>query len=70
MAADADRDFEAVLPAKRLDQYYFPTRYPNGLPGGVPSRYFDDPVEAEQAMRLARGVLDLAERKLKETENG
>jgi hypothetical protein len=32
----------------------------------VPSRYFDDPEEAEEAMLLARGVIDLVERKLNE----
>jgi hypothetical protein len=26
--------------AQQLDQYYVPTRYPNGLPGGVPSEVF------------------------------
>lgn len=31
--AEADR-WEA---ARRLDQYYVPTRSPNGLPGGVPA---------------------------------
>lgn len=27
---------------KRLDQFYIPTRYPNGLPGGVPHEFFDE----------------------------
>ena len=26
--------------ARRLDQLYIPTRYPNGLPGGVPAEVF------------------------------
>jgi hypothetical protein len=26
--------------AQQLDQYYVTTRYPNGLPGGVPSELF------------------------------
>jgi len=26
--------------AQQLDQYYIPTRYPNGLPGGVPAEVF------------------------------
>ncbi len=53
---------------RRLDRYYIPTRYPNGLPGGVPSQYFDDPEEAKEAMQLAKSVIDLVERKIKETE--
>jgi HEPN domain-containing protein len=56
--AEIDPAFREVAGAKKLDRYYIPTRYPNGLPGGVPSRYFDDPVEAEEAMQLAKNVLD------------
>ncbi|HLG30969.1 MAG TPA: HEPN domain-containing protein [Candidatus Brocadiales bacterium] len=52
----------------RKNRYYIPTRYPNGLPGGVPSQYFDDPEEAKEAMQLAKSVIDLVERKIKETE--
>jgi len=26
--------------AKRLDRFYIPTRYPNGLPGGTPYQVF------------------------------
>lgn len=66
MAVEIDHDFGDVGSAKKLDQYYIPTRYPNGLPGGVPSRYFDDPKEAEEAMKLAKNVIDLVERKIQE----
>lgn len=68
-ASALDPEFRAVSLAKRLDQYYIPTRYPNGLPGGVPSRFYDDPAEAAEAARLAREVLDLVERKLGAPEN-
>lgn len=64
MAVKIDSDFKKVASAKKLDRYYIPTRYPNGLPGGVPSRYFDDPEEAEEAMRLAKSVIDLVEMKI------
>jgi Uncharacterized conserved protein related to C-terminal domain of eukaryotic chaperone, SACSIN len=63
---EIDEDFKAIRDAKKLDRYYFPTRYPTGLPGVVPSRYFKDPEEAEEAMLLAKGVIDLVERKLNE----
>ncbi len=66
MAAETDPDFRQVAGAKKLDRYYILTRYPNGLPGGVPSRYFDDPKEAEEAMEMAKGVIDLVEKKLEE----
>jgi HEPN domain-containing protein len=45
----------------RLDQYYIPTRYPNALLGGVPSRFYDDREEAREAMELTRAVLELVE---------
>jgi HEPN domain-containing protein len=34
--------------AKRLDRFYIPTRYPNGLPGGSPFQVYlaDDLIEA------------------------
>jgi HEPN domain-containing protein len=64
MILEIDTDFNSALQAKKLDKYYIPTRYPNGLPGGVPSRYFDDPVEAEEAMKLAKIIIDLVEKKI------
>jgi HEPN domain-containing protein len=63
-SAATDPEFESLRPAKRLDQYYIPTRYPNGLPGGIPSRFYDDPDEAAEASRLAAAVLELVGRKL------
>lgn len=59
MAVEIDPEFEKIVSTKKLDQYYIPTRYPNGLPGGVPSRYYDDPEEAMQAKDLAEGVIKL-----------
>ncbi len=67
IACEADQDFQEVTGAKKLDSYYIPTRYPNSLPGGVPSRYFDDPEEAEEAMELAKSVIDLVNRKTGKT---
>jgi len=64
MAVEVDADFEKVAAAKKLDRYYIPTRYPNGLPGGVPSRYFDDPEEAKGAMQLAKNLIELVRKKL------
>jgi hypothetical protein len=40
----------------------------DGLPGGVPSRYFDDPQEAEEAMELAMRMIELVEKKVMGTE--
>jgi len=68
MSVEIDTDFSQVVQAKKLDKYYIPTRYPNGLPGGIPSRYFDDPVEAEEAMRLAKGVIELVAKKITDNQ--
>ena len=66
MAVELDSTFKEVSKAKKLDQYYILTRYPNGLPGGIPSRYFDDPKEAEEAMHLTEMVIALVEKKIQE----
>jgi len=60
-----DMDFTEAKDAKKLDEYYYITLYPNWLPGDVPSRFFDDPDEAEEAMCLAKSVVELVERKIK-----
>jgi len=64
MAIEIDFEFKEIATVKKLDQYYIPTRYPNGLPGGIPSRYYDDPIEAENAMTLAKDLIDLVEKKI------
>ena len=64
MCIEIDPDFNKIKQAKKLDKYYIPTRYPNGLPGGIPSRYFDDPTEAEEAMKLSKEVIELIEKKI------
>lgn len=64
IAIDIDTEFNKVVSVKKLDQYYIPTRYPYGLPGGIPSRYYDDPKEAEDAMLLAKKAIELIEMKI------
>ncbi len=44
---------------RRLDRFYIPTRYPNGLPGGVPAGIFTAG-DLDQAVRDAATVLDAA----------
>jgi HEPN domain-containing protein len=45
--------------AARLDQFYIPTRYPNGLPGGVPAEVFG-PEQAEDALTQAADFIERA----------
>jgi HEPN domain-containing protein len=49
-----------------LDNYYIPTRYPNGLPASIPARVFNKKA-AKEALTLAEKTLTLARKKLKGT---
>lgn len=40
-----------------LDKFYIPTRYPNGLPGGLPSEAYNE-TEARQAMSWATEIIE------------
>lgn len=63
-AAEDDLDFAAVAPELApLDQYYIPTRYPNALPGGIPSRAYVAE-DARRAIALAERTLALVASKL------
>ena len=64
LAASIDPDFDSLRNAKRLDDYYIPTRYPNGLPGGIPAEYYDDPDEAEKALAWSEGIIKLVRKKV------
>jgi len=67
---EQDADFGNIEAAAKLDEYYIPTRYPNGLPGGIPSRFFRDEKEAEEAKVLAKMVIDLVKQKTNFVEPG
>ena len=45
--------------AQQLDQYYIPTRYPNGLPDGIPADVFTR-TQAEAAVAGTQRIIDLA----------
>ena len=46
-----------------LDQYYIPTRYPNGLPDGAPFEVYTRS-QAEEALATAADVLSLAKQRI------
>ena len=57
-AGDVEGAFEELHPKLApLDKFYIPTRYPNGLPGGIPSEAFSA-ADAESAIELAALALD------------
>ena len=54
-------DFEA----RYLDAYYIPTRYPNGLPGGIIPSDFYTKVEADKCVKASEKIMRLAEASIK-----
>ena len=64
LAGKIDNDFDSIKNAKRLDDYYIPTRYPNGLPGDIPATYYDDPDEAKWALGLSQDIIKLVRSKI------
>jgi len=69
-AAELDVDFADLKKrAAPLDKYYIPTRYPNGLPDGIPAEAFDI-VDAERALELAESVIAFVETRLEKAEKG
>jgi len=61
-AQEIDPSLKDVAKARRLDEYYIPTRYPNGLPGTTRPHEFYDEEEADECLRLAELVLAAIER--------
>ena len=59
LAADHPRLTALREVAQQLDQYYIPARYPNGLPGGVPSEVFTKH-QAESAVAGAGDIIGVA----------
>ncbi|MBS3947209.1 MAG: HEPN domain-containing protein [Dethiobacter sp.] len=58
-AARLDQAFADIKTAvSPLDVYYIPTRYPNGLPGGIPSEAFARE-DAERALVMAGKTITL-----------
>jgi len=63
-AARADAAFATLgAEAAALDQYYIPTRYPNGLPGGIPADAYTR-TDGERALALCRAVIELVDAKI------
>lgn len=64
---EGETDEETVARLGRLDEFYIPTRYPNGLPGDrIPSRHYTadqarDALDAAvEAVSIAKGKIEAA----------
>ncbi len=58
-ASKFDNRFEVLInKISILDSYYIPTRYPNGLPEGIPAEIFNRDA-AEGAFKLAESTVQI-----------
>ncbi|MCX6383575.1 MAG: HEPN domain-containing protein [Actinobacteria bacterium] len=58
-----DSSFESLFRiAGPLDKYYIPTRYPDGLPGGIPSNAYIEE-DAKMAISMAEEIMDFVKSK-------
>ena len=61
-AGRLDASFEALRSmGAALDVFYVPTRYPNGLPGGLPADAFG-PDDAERGLERAGAIIEAVKR--------
>lgn len=63
MLAEINADSELLRMARILDQYYIPTRYPNGFDVGAPMDYYDR-VQAEEAIGYAERIIKFVEEEI------
>jgi len=54
---------DLIAQGSKLDAYYIPTRYPNGLPGGLPSDAFDAD-DARKAIAIATKLMEMVVERL------
>ena len=54
--------------AGKLDRFYLPTRYPDSLPGGIPSEVFDKE-DGEEGLRVAADVVDKTKKLMREMDD-
>jgi len=59
-----DKNFLQIRKAKELDQYYIPTRYPNGLPDEIPHKFYNKE-DALKCVNYAEGIIKLVQKLVK-----
>ncbi len=57
LPASAPVPSELIDQARVLDNYYIPTRYPNGHPAGAPFEHYG-PLQGETAVNYAREIIE------------
>ena len=57
-AIEYDKSFDKLkTTGASLDTYYIPTRYPNGLPGGIPYEAYDKE-DAKMALKKSKNIIE------------
>lgn len=56
---------KVISESKRLDRFYIPTRYPNGLPGGSPYQVYDEE-DLNKAFEDLKKIVDICRQFLKD----
>jgi HEPN domain-containing protein len=64
LAMPLDPEFKLFKGAKRLDDYYAPTRDLTALPGDIPAHYYDDVNEAEESLSWAERIVKVVSGKI------
>ncbi|HQN48469.1 MAG TPA: HEPN domain-containing protein [Caldisericia bacterium] len=65
-----DKDFESLRKEILiLDKYYIPTRYPNGLPGGIPAEVFTERDSFETITLSEKALKFIFEKEIELKEN-
>lgn len=64
-ALEVDGEIEMI--ARRLDQYYITTRYPDAFPAGAPFEFFTSD-QAQEAIGFASRIVVLIEKRLGEPD--
>ena len=60
-----EKSFQEIMnETRKLDRFYIPTRYPNGLPGGSPFQIYTKR-DLTEAFEDLKKVIDLADKHLK-----
>ena len=52
-----------LIAGKRLDQYYIPTRYPNGFDSGKPADFYTEK-DALEAIGYAKEIIEFCQKKI------
>jgi HEPN domain-containing protein len=58
---------ELIEKARVLDNFYIPTRYPNGHPEGAPFEHYG-PIQSDEAIRYAGEILEFIRVQMAQTD--